>query len=134
MKTVFSLIQTKIALAILGVLLVIASFIGYQEVKERQAEIAAQKQQLELSLEVARLNLKGSQDVLESTRKSLQRITNQHKQKLIEEEGQSGYEKLVQELEQTVAEYQQTVQEDRQNIKQLDQKLLELELQPLFAF
>ena len=132
MKILLSLIQTKLAVAILVVLMIITGFIGYQ-VKERGAEMAAQKQELNRRLEFARAALEQSQKLLQSSRHSLQKLT-QHKDEVIREKGELWYEDYRHEIESNIAESQNLIQEDRQNIKQLSQKLFELELQPLFAF
>ena len=133
MKTVFSLIQTKIALAILGVLIVIASFIGYQEVKERGAEIAAQRQNWKHKIESAQWILSHNRDSLQSSRKTLQNLT-QHKKEVIREKGSLWYEDFRSELKDNIFYYQTKIQEQEQDLKQYQQKLKELELQPLFAF
>ncbi len=132
MKILLSLIQTKLAVAILVVLMIITGFIGYQ-VKDRQAEMAAQKQELNRRKEFALAALELDQDIWQSSRQSLQRLT-QNKQQVIREKGEFWYEDYHQELEQRIAESQNRIQEKRQNIKQLSQKLFELELQPLFTF
>ena len=132
MKILLSLIQTKLAVAILVVLMIITGFIGYQ-VKDRQAEMAAQKQELNRRKEFALAALELDQDIWQSSRQSLQRLT-QNKQQVIREKGEFWYEDYHQELEQRIAESHNRIQENRQNIKQLSQKLFELELQPLFAF